>query len=63
MHGDFGDVGMRGKGSLHFKTGNVFTAAPHVVLFAVNEIEETVIVKLAYVSSMTPHVAHDFQRV
>ncbi|MNH08602.1 hypothetical protein D3C79_680240 [compost metagenome] len=49
---------MHAEGRLHLEAGDVFSTASQIVLFAVDKVEEAVMIELADVASMEPHVAH-----
>ena len=54
---------MHGEGGLHLEAGNVLATPAQVVLFPVDEIEEAVVIELADVARVEPHVAHLLQGV
>src|SRR3546814_13571657 len=63
MYRHFCQCRVNSKSGFHFKAGNVFTPAAHVVLLAVDEVEEAVVIESANVAGVEPHIAHQFQGV
>ena len=57
------DRRMRQDRGLHFEAGDVLATPSQVVLLAIDEIEEAVLVEPADVAGVEPEIAPDFQRV
>ncbi|MNR18982.1 hypothetical protein D3C85_1357440 [compost metagenome] len=58
MYGDLGQCRVNSKGCFHFKAGNVFASAAQIILLAIDEVEKAIVIELANVTSVEPHVAH-----
>src|SRR5690606_19171036 len=63
VYRDLGNVRVHGEGGLHLKAGDVLATPAQIILFPIDEIEEAVVIELADISGVEPHVAHQLQRV